>query len=363
MQPRFILKTHTEALRPGNYSILISKCTSPFKSNYQDRIEKNLTEYLDKSVARFTVLTATESNRGFNFLTNNMLWTWKAHLISAVLIDSKKSENIDIKIFFSLSKIEQITFFKFYLETEGAIILKISEKMMNNRLLTYNMLKEEIFDMFINIYEDYLEIATELKDRLKIKDSIKQIKNVGKDKGGYDSSTLGHKIKPHLQALSDLKLISIKRDSSGEWYEPIFYDNENPMNMTINHFPNIKEMEKKISESSDIFFVLINDALNLKSRPYSNINDSEILEKIFLFGCKLMQDTSSGLIDIDAIIDWCRIKLLSDYNILVKEKDIREFFEEFSKRYPLGLRFHIDSKGKIGYLIVNQHENTSQENP
>lgn len=357
MLPRFIIKTHTEALRPGNYSILITKCTFPDKGAYPEQVGKKLTEFFPSkrgnkvsSIAKYSILAATSKNRGFGFLLDNMIWSWKGHVINSVLrfID-KHSE--DKNIYLELSKIEQIAYLRYFLETEGALILKLAERFRDNEEITYSYLKGDIQKIFEEIYEGYIDIAPDFRYRIRIREMFKETQRRMKSrKHVYDQSTLAHKIKPHIQALSDLGLLSIENQNQNEIYKPTIRNEVSPISVLYEKLSNFKKMEEIFLNEG--YCSLIAEVLNLSTIRYSPKTHKEILKQTFTWGYEVMRNKVTGMADIDALVDWSCIKLLSEENILANRKDIEEFLNEMRKVNPLSVRYHVDGKGRIAYLIL-----------
>lgn len=348
--PRFIIKTHTGALRPGNYSMLISKCTFPDRSAYPENVERRLAEYIgNKSTAKYTVLVATERNRGFGFLLDNMIWSWKGHVINTVLkYKGKHSDNMED--YLELSKIEKITYLKYFLETEGALILKLAEKFKDREELSYSYLKGEIYHIFEEIYEDYIDIAPDFRSRLRIKEMFKETSRQMKSKNhGYGEGTLAHKIKPHIEALSDLGLLAIDKKNKEEIYRPKSHNGVSPLTIFFKSLGDFRKMEETFL--NDGCFPLIARALNLNLTNFSP-EHKERLKQAFSYGYEVMKDKVTGMADIDALIDWCRIKLLSEEDILVNRREIEEFLTEMRKAKPSSVRYHVDGKGRVAYLIL-----------
>lgn len=348
MQPRFIIKTHTEALKPRNYSLLIAKCTFPDRSAYPEAVIKRLQEWIkEKSVAKFTVLLSTKKNRGFGFLLDNMIWNWKGHVINTVLCYLGKKGTEDPEVFEELTKIERICYLRYFLETEGALILKFAERF--NKIaesLSYSYLRDNIQEIFKEIYEEYMDIAPDFRTRIK----IREVYSLMKSKERYDESTLAHKIKPHIQALADLGILSVDRKNSKEVYRPLVSDGVSPFDVFSKELVNFKKMEEVFL--NDGYFSLIAKALDLKPLNYSPELHRELLKQSFLYGYEVMRDKVTGMADIDALIDWCCIKLLSEENILVSRKDIEGFLAELRKINPSSIRYHVNGRGRIAYLIL-----------
>ena len=349
MDPRFIIKTHTEALRPRNYSILITKCTYPDRSAYPEAIMRRLQDWIrEKSVAQFTVLLSTKKNRGFGFLLDNMLWSWKGHVINTVLSYIGKKESEELKTFDELTYIEKVCYTRYFLETEGAIILKLAERCQKMGFLTYSYLKDSIQEIFKEIYEEYMNIASDFRSRIK----IKEMYGLAKTNEHYDKSTLPHKIKPHLQALEDLGILFIERKHGEEIYKPVNFDKSLSTDIILRKLKDIENMERLFSNYE--YFALITEIYNLKPAPFSCELHEKILKESLTYGYQVMRDKVTGMADIDSLIDWCCIKMLVENNVLVGKQNVEDLLNKIRKEQPSKILYHVDGKGRIAYLILSE---------
>ena len=143
MEPRLIIKTHSEVSKPGLFSILISKCSYADKSSYPEVVSKRLYELYEengqpfnKLAAKFVVIMAQR----FGFLRKNMIWDWRGYVIHGALQYLNKAENENINLFLELTKLEKIIYLKYYLETDGAVILQLAK-----RIKEYNEINRDAF--------------------------------------------------------------------------------------------------------------------------------------------------------------------------------------------------------------------------
>lgn len=345
MQPRFIIKTHIGALNPANYSLLIAKCTYPDASAYPEKVIKKLQDWIkEKSVAKFTVLLSTSKNRGFGFLRDNMIWSWKGHVINTVLHYANKKESNNIDRYNELTMIEMICYMRYFLETEGAIILKLAERFHKVGDLSYSYLKDSIQEIFKEIYEEYIDIAQDFSSRIKIQEAYKLMKTKEK----YDESTLAHKIKPHMQALEKLGIVI----EEGNIYKPRKLGGAPLTSILFAKLINIGSMEKLFDDYE--YYSLISEIYNLSITPYLYEAHNDLLKECFTYGYNIMKDKATGMADIEALIDWCCIKMLSEHRILLKKQDIENFLNKIKKERPSKIRYHVDGKGKIAYLIFSE---------
>jgi hypothetical protein len=350
MKPRFIIKTHTEALRPKNYSLLIAKCTYPDKSSYPEIVIKRLyPEWIkENSVAKFTVMLSTQKNRGFGFLLDNMIWSWKGHVINAVLYYLKKQQSEAPKSFEELTKMERICYLRYFLETEGAIILKFAQKFNKMGELSNSYLRENIQEIFKEIYEEYIDIAPDFRIRSRIREAQKQMKSTKR----YDEGTLIHKIKPHIQALADLGILSIEKKNAEEIFAPTNFGFTSTFSIIINQLKDFQTMENMFSNNEH--FPLIAQIYNLAPLHYSYETHRDLLKETISYGYQIMRDKTTGMADIDALINWSCIKVMSEDNILLRGEDVQDFLDKIRRNKPSSIRYHVNGKGKIAYIIFSE---------
>ncbi|MFX0135975.1 MAG: hypothetical protein ACFFDN_20195, partial [Candidatus Hodarchaeota archaeon] len=201
-------------------------------------------------------------------------------------------------------------------------------------------------------YEDYIDIAPDLKTRLKIKELIDQTRTQIKNKElRYDKSTVYHKIQPRIQALCDLKILKIEKRDDDEFYLPIQYGNVSPFEVIYNELRDIQNMENIFYQNK--FINLIAKAINLKSTRFSLDRHRELLKKIILQGYNIMHDRVTNMADIFSINDWISIKLLVDHKIIISQEDINAYFNEIRKNSPSSISYHLNGKGDIAYIVLN----------
>jgi len=351
MLPRFVMKTHTDALRPGNFSVLIAKCTYRDRGGYADAVVKRLSEYLPSSVAKYTVMTATTKNRGFGFLTQRMMWSWKGHVINAIL-KSLGKESGDPQDYWQLSKLERIAYFKYYLETEGAFLFKFSEKLKSLGTVSYFQLQQKIQDLFEEIYLEYIDFTPDFRERLRIKSMLNETHKQMKDKAKkYSLGTIAHKIRPHMQALSDLRLLEIQTRGGEEIYAPITENGFQPLIAFCERVRTLKELEETIS--TDKCFALIAQTLNLDAQAFSRSQHADKLLRVLLRGYEAIREPSTGIADIPALADFVAARMLCDEGIVVESKDFSEFLDERRISLPSSVQYHVDGRGELAYVILN----------
>lgn len=343
MLPRFINKTHTDALRPNNFSLLVSRCSSPDQRLPPETMAIRLQDWLDKSVAKFTVLLAGKKNRGFGFLTDNMIWSWKGHVVNTAFTESGKDLHAPDLHRAPLSVVEQICYLRYYIETEGAIFLKLAKLYRESGMLSYLLLKNHIQDIFLEIIDDYMDIAEDFRSRSR----ISEIRNQMKRDSRYDPGTLPHKIRPHLQALVDLGLLA----QEGETYLSTGRGHTEAMSRLVEELVDMATMEARFERYD--YFSIVSNVLDLSPRQFDAYRDRDLMLEVIALAYERMRSPITRMADLDAILDWCSVKLLADHRILVRKSDGEEFFRMLRMEAPGKITYHLDGTGRIAYLVVN----------
>lgn len=355
MEPRFIAKTHTGALRPGNYSVLIRCCTYSDQSSYPETVARRLESVLGenkKAIAKYIVLTAGTKNRGFQFVFDNMTWSWKGNVINAILTSLNKTNEENVNSFYDLTKLERLAYLRFYLETEGAFILKIASLLKEKGQVTYGFLADNIEEILRTIYEEYIDAAADFSTRRRIQASLKEMqKQIKSETGDYAKDTKPHKVVSHLEAMEDLGLIVADEKNHEVVYESAIVNNVEVLRQLSLRLQTIPEMEHVFV--TDGYFDVIATALNLTPTRYTRSLHCETLKNRLITGYRIMKNKATGIADIEAITDWCCITMLSDDNLLVTKRDIQTFLDDLRKEKPGSIGYHVDGKGNISYLIIS----------
>jgi hypothetical protein len=333
--------------------LLIDKATSPYKSSNPDKVIKKLQEwYKEKpSLPKFIVFVSSNKNRGFGFLQESMIWSWKGHVINLLLIHTGKKTILEnSETFRGFSLIEKITFLKYYLETDGAFILKLAHLFTQEKSITLNFLKEKILSIFYEILDNYLINAVNFRERSYIKRLREGMNSQLLNKRDYEETTKTHKIKPHIEALQDLGIIKINRKETNEIYTSQYYGNNSAMYTFYKTCINISNMETLFT--NDKYFEIISEIYNLKPQRFSSVLHNQILLDSIFWSYKNIKEETTGLADIEAIFDWCIIKLLADNNVLVYRTDIMNLLSFERKKNPSNIIYNLDGKGNIAYVIL-----------
>jgi len=272
-------------------------------------------------------------------------------VINTVLHHLGKTDSNGVSTFTELSNIERVCYLRFFLETEGAVLLKLAERFCETGGMSYQYLKENIQDMIEGIYEEYIDIAPDFRVRSRIKKLLDEMKRQMRSKERYDDSTVGHKIKPNLQALADVGILSVDRTNVEYKFSPVSVGTTSSLSIIYDRLKTMQNMENMFLNNE--YFPLIAELYSLTPSPYGE-NYRDLLIETISYGYKSMRNKITRMADIDAIVEWCCIKMLSEHNVLVQRQDLDGLFNRIRKERPSSIQYHLDGRGRIAYMIFTE---------
>ncbi|MCL0082434.1 hypothetical protein M1O14_01715 [Dehalococcoidia bacterium] len=347
---RFLIKTHAQVCMPGVFSLLICKCTHPDRSAYPDIVAKRLAAIYQKqgkafkAAAKFAVLNALS----FGFLRDNMTWDWKGQVLNAVLQKVGKADNEDVESFeITYSLLERVTFLRYYLETEGAIILQIMKRVAERGELKKKDLYREIQDIFGEIYDGYSALRVNARERRALRDKLRRMKSES-----YDEGTLPHKAIPHIKPLVHLGLLEHHSGNGDETYRPISLGESTTVNVLIEELKDIWFMENRFSAGD--YFAVVSRLTSPDVAKYVESIHSALLRSTLASGYRYMKSPVTGIVSFEALLDWCCIEMLTEHKVELSRAQVQSYVDWLYKNRPGSLRFHVDYRGKPAYLILDE---------
>jgi hypothetical protein len=355
METRIIIKTHTECLRPALYSILILRCTSPTQSAYPRKVEADLSHILSqqgisgqgeerKAAAKFAVYIA---HRHLKLLGAKMAWDWRGQALAAILEKTGKTRDTDPQKLNELRPEEQFIFLKYFLEADGAVICGLSAVLAQCGRVTNQMMYDRIEEIFSRIYDAYLSLASDFRERMQVKAQLREIEKQIKGES-RKRSTLPHKVLPHMQALVDLGVLHEAIDR--RTYEPVQYAGHSSVAPLGELFDHLDEFEKVFSEGNP--YRLIAATYGLSTRDASIEADWDVLTSTISKGYALLEDPTTATAHMSALADWTCVSLLAEHRLLISPRGVNEALKELARREPSSVRFHVDYSGEPAYVIL-----------
>ena len=353
MKPRVILKTHSGVRRPGAFSVLVAKCTSPTHPGNQAEIAKKLAAEFqhvpsedlggaklgERGAAFHFVWMAKPGQLGF--LASNLFWSWKGHVIHTL---SSSHEFGNPRDYLRLSPAEQLIFLKYYLEGDGAILVSLAQELISRGQLTERDLVQTdlVEQMFHGIWSQYLESTTNISERVGLRLKL------GRQR--YDTTTRRHKTYPHLVPLEDMGLLVRDKTEGQDVFSPVFMNGQAPLQTLLERFPTIWELESSIEHGE--LCAVIADAMHSEYCRFSLREDSVAVMRMVAESYHNLSTNGMVLHTKDAIADLCYAKMLSEDGILVTRSDIDDTLAALQTEYPTEVRFHVDRLGRPAYIVM-----------
>ena len=354
LRPRVILKTHSGVRRPGIFSVLVARCTSPTQPADQGTVVKRLAEEF-KSVSRDSLKGATVGERGaafhavwmarpqqLGFLTSNLFWSWKGHVLRTLVTCNSDAGT---SAFLELSPAEQVIYLKYYFEGNGAILVSLARELISRGgLAEENLVRTDLLERNLEvIWKEYLDLSTNIAERVRLRQKLQGQK--------YDTSTRRHKTYPHLMPLEDMGLVTRTESGEGDAFVPVVRNGRTPLQTLVEGFPSIKELEASIDQGEHCS--ILAGVMFPGHRRLSLREDLAQLMHTTIESYRALSISGSVLHPIDAITDICYARMLSKQQVLVTRQDIDGALAELQRQHPKEVRFHVDRLGRPAYIVID----------
>jgi hypothetical protein len=347
MQVRLLLKTHYQIGKPGIFSVLLTKCTSPSQSTYPEVISDRLAKIdfetiaVNKESAKFAVVMA----QAFGFLTKNMFWDNKGRAIAILLDDTPRSVPPD---YLRLTLTEKILYLKYYLEADGAVILEICKGLKEKgRMSRQVLLSTDFIDhVFVDIWETYRQLTTDLREKVQLKESVRKLKLQP-----YTKKTRLHKTLAHIDPLVDLGLIERLEEKNEISFRPKTHNSFTPIDVLVDALKTVENMETYFSKSR--YFSLISKLYNIKAAEYDPKDHAEILKKMIFSTYQKARTEPSKMASIAVMSDVIGAKLLADKAVIIDRPQFEAELDSLRAELKRGVYFHVDMQGRKAFVVFD----------
>jgi hypothetical protein len=276
-----------------------------------------------------------------------MTWDWRGHALAAILQKVGRTQDTTPEELNRLRPEEQFIFLKYLLESDGALISGLSSVIAQYGRVTNQTLYDRIEEILNRIYDAYLSLAPDFRERMRVKAQLHEIKKQIKGES-RDRSTLPHKVLPHIQALVDLGVLAQAKDHGT--YEPIQYQNHSSIAPLAPLFDHVDELEKVLSDGNP--YALVAAIYGLNAREASIDADLKPLTATIMKGYTHLRDPATATTHISALADWTCVSLLAEHRLLISPQGVHEVLKELARREPSSVRFHVDYRGEPAYVIL-----------
>lgn len=365
---RFMRTTHYQVGHPIYHGFLIHSCTSPRESKTEQSIIQDIYKTLgshgykcSREAAKFLVRMA----RHMDFLELNNIWTWKAFVIDYFeRLDDMNHIYKETRI---LTIARKIIYLKYYLESDGAFLIKFAREALNRRekglkRYTIRYTDEIVEPIFKDVINDYLAIEKDFRKRVQLRNFFEAV-----DKRGYRPKVRIHKAFPHLDPLVDLDILDYEEGQKPKEnkYLPKLVKNRNLTKIFLEKFSSVASLEGiSLFENGNFekaaqydvksgYFERVAELYDIPHHRYSQSKEKIIFSEIVRVYSKI-KDEVTGLASIRTIKDIvCTIGLVN-HKVLLEWPDIDCALEEMKREEGANLRFHVDRTGEKAYIVLSK---------
>ncbi len=346
MQPRIAFRTHYQIDEPAYLELLIKLCTSPVQSTYREVVAQRLSKEIKKRGAKLNedaAAYAVDLGKDLRLLTDNHTWTETGHLIN--LVAHIGPDELEHELTLSLP--EKLLHFRVFLEGDGAAIVFLARRLIQDRsvigsALTWNALAKE---MFISVFSEYLAMTNNTADRVELRREIQRIK--AKD---YRGNSGEHKMLVHLQTLYRLGLVIRPEPSGSRTYQlPETQSGARCALLTI---------AEEVRDAAGLERVLVDHkwievaakVFQIEARGWTNALD---LASLVVPYYQSVMATGAPLCPISTLLEAVQIDLLSHNSQLLVWSEAVQALEKLQKQHPKDVRFHVDRRGQPAFVKIS----------
>lgn len=353
--PRFSLLLHYQVSRPGIFSVLLLECTSPSESLPEHvaaaRLHGAFSGAKSQALSRRAAEYAVDMARSFGFLAEGLSWSWKGHVIGAI-VREVKGEGMGMAEYLNLSRAEIIAFLRYYLETQGAVLLEVGRLLCERREISQaEFLQENLIEkVYEGIWKGYLPLAAELQDRLRIREKLAEMERYKCRR--YQPEVRRHKVLPIVGAMVDFGLV----ETVGRKDKRQFVVRETtegvPLERLVEELGDFATMERRLVNGE--YYPIIRSCLGISAPSESPEREGTVIKRELVKAYQAVKQEPSGLASIAAMEDLVSVKMLSSEGNVITKGIVFELLEGAKVIEPTAIRFHVDRQGKRAYVVMSE---------
>lgn len=350
MRPRVFLLTHYQVCRPGIFSFLVSRCSSPSQSQTAEIAATRL--YKGFRNARFNKLSARAAEEavrmavGYEFLSEAGSWTPKGQVIGTF---ASRPEDAKATDFLALRQHEVLAHLKYYLQVQGHLFLQVGQFILQNGSVSEDTLKKEpLLEKWLkSAYEWSLSGTPELRDRVKLREKIKELAS-GRER--YKPEVRWHKLAPIVWPLVDFGILETSVDQAGKRFRhftPASAGDHGPLASLLRRLSSPEAIDEE--DNKGTLLQAISYAYGIDLSESADTSVSSLLVETYL---KVrMPTTRMGA--LAAIYDICAVRGIVDLKAWIPPAKLHAELQALQTESPGEVRFHYDRAGHKSSVIIS----------
>lgn len=344
MEPRVLSRTHYQVDEPAFTEVVVSRCTSPVASTYDDSVAERLARDIRARGKSFNIAAAryaVDLAHRLNVIGSNNVWTENGHLVNLVATVGDRQWTDEL----TLTVDETLLHFRLFLEADGAAFvflakLLLSEEQLPAKGSDWNDLAT---DMFLATYANYLAVTNPTADRMALRSKIDRLRSQR-----YQGKSGAHKLFLHLQTLHRLGLVERVSASNERQYSASDKSRER-LERLIAAIPDILALERVVQGHRQIEVAAQVYGLH---RQHEMLNPSEALCHLLPSYLKVV-GTGVAICPLAPIIEATQVSLLTTTSRLLKYADFIALLREAQLLHLRDIRFHQDRRGNPAFLKLS----------
>ena len=344
MEPRVLSRTHYQVDEPAFAEVIVSRCTSPVASSYDDSVAERLARDIRARGKSFNIAAArygVDLAHRLRVIDANNVWIDNGHLVNLVakVGDQQWIDELPLTID------EQLLHFRLFLEADGAALIFLAKLLISERQLPakgsdWNALAT---DMFVETYADYLAVTNPTADRMLLRYRIDRLKSQG-----YKGKSGAHKLFLHLQTLHRLGLADRVSVSNERQYR-VSDEGQERLKRLVSAMPDVPALEQVVRGHQ--YIEVAAQVYGFRGQ-HAVLSQSEALSRLLPSYQRVVR-TGVAICPLAPIIEATQISLLTSTSRLVGYEDFIVLLREAQGLHLRDIRFHQDRRGKPAFLKLS----------
>lgn len=346
MEPRVLSRTHYQVDEPAFAEVVVTRCTSPVASTYDESVATRLAREIrtrDKSFNIAAARYAVDLAHGLNVIGPNNVWTENGHLVNLL----SKVTNAPWTDELALTDNERLLHFRLFLEADGAAFIFLAKLLLLKGSLppSGSDWNDIATDMFLATYTDYLAVTNPIADRMALRSKIERLRS-----RRYKGKSGAHKLFLHLQTLHRLGLVDRVFDSHERHYRVSNESRKRLANLQ-SAIPDIRSLERVIQEHRHIEVAAHVYDLSRWSRV---LTPDDTLCYLLPSYQKVLR-TGVAICPLAPIIEATQVSLLATSSYMLPYADCLALLREAQSLQLQDIRFHQDRRGNPAFLKLSDN--------
>ncbi len=344
MEPRILYRTHYQVDEPAFAEVVVSKCTSPIASTYDDSVAERLAREIRTRGKNFNIAAARYAiglAHRLAVIGDNNVWTDNGHLVNLLATVENRQWTDELVLTID----EMLLHFRLFLEADGAAFIFLAKLLLLEGQLPakgsdWNDLAT---DMFLATYADYLAVTNPTADRMALRSRIDRLRSQR-----YKGKSGAHKLFLHLQTLHRLGLVERESASNGRQYRASD-ESRKRLERLVAAIPDVLALERLVQRHRHIEVAA--QVYDLR-RQHEMLSPNEALCNLLPSYLKVV-GTGVAICPLAPIIEATQVSLLTATYRLLKYADFIALLREAQSLHLRDIRFHQDRRGNPAFLKLS----------